>query len=379
MATKFVLDIKGKTEEVVQLLGKYEGFVILLEKYVKDPMGTIKNIMVQNPDLKEEFTDVNSGLDGEFTRQTSINLGKEKLLKRIESLVEELISKDDILKEFITKPLDEIKSNLDIVDTNVNIPSLLERKNRYTRTDLERKFMSDKLLGLLTTELTNQNLNMSNSAFLTKLLNILAVVRSFDFNNAFNNINVYHNKNTSIVNNFKNIGQKGLFSPDINVRENKEFDTSSGEEFLQKSLREIEVENMEGTELDLFNRLLDDLEPTLTRLKDIQVKLEELLSKLTITSHNVASEYGPGIINVLNAYKTTELTNEEFFQKLKDSNITLINYYSVQSDLLVLLSNYITYIVNGIHVFNYVYGLCEQATIKGTIIDGKVGVSLSKK
>ena len=382
MATQLITGIKEKNAKNNALIVTLKYYIDLLKAYQVDSINTIKKIgndTEKNPELAEEFKDIVKGLEGEFTRATSIEMGKQKLLSHLEKAIDNLAKDYVSIQEYVIKPQEDLKTMFDSIDANISIDSVVGRKLRYNRTNLERDFMYKKLIGVLGTKISNLHASLTPKQLLLEIREIIAIIRIFEFDNINTSINLYHNKCALIANNFKVIGKIGEFRPELNKIEHVLIDRSGDEEFNRLLTVANKVEEVSDDELTIFDTIVDELGSTLARLKQIIEQLGTVFTKLNVSPYNVADTYAPGIKEVLTQYSKTELTNEEFFKKLEDSLITLHNVNTVEVDILNVFSNALTNLNNYVYIFNYVYGLCEEATVKGTIIDGKINVGVGKK
>ena len=382
MASQFITEINEKNLKNTNLIKRYIYFLNLIKEYQADNVNTIKKIVTnteKEPELAEEFKDIAKGLEGEFTRATSIEMAKQKLISHLEGSIDDLIEGYKSIKDYVDNPKEQLKVMLDSVDTNVSIPDVVSRKERYNRTDLERDFMSKKLITLLGTKISNTHVSIPPKEFLFSLREVIAIVKIFEFKNIQEAINVYHNKCVHINENFKNIGKPGQFLGEYD-KINVELVDRSGDAEFNKLLSEVKVpDGLPNSELELFDGIVDSLDATLARIKEILEQLSDIFNTLNVSPYNIATTYGPGLKDVLAQYSKTEITNEEFINKLTDAVVILYNANSVEISILNVFANSINILNNYIYIFNYVYGLCEEATVKGTIIDGKINVSLSKK
>ena len=382
MSTQLIEDIKKKNISNSKHIESFKFYIDLIRSYQSDNINTIKKIVSSydnNPELAEEFKDIAKGIEGEFTRATALEMGKQKLISRLEHAVDDMVTNYVSIQTLINKPKEDLHNIFTSVYTNINIESLLDRKTRYNRTNLEKDFMAKKLSTVINTAITKLKISLTSKQYLIDAREILALIRTFEFNTIQKAINIYHNKCAHVANNFKYIGKEGEFHKDQNKIEYQLIEQNGDQKLNQLISLVHKEQEPEISDLELFDGLLDDLTLTRDRLKEIVENLGDVLNTIQVSEFNVEKTYGPGIKDFIKLYSKTELTNNEFLFKLNDSVITLYNTATVETDILNVIANALTNLNNYIYIFAQIYAVCEEATIKGTIIDGRTNVSLSRR
>ena len=83
MSTQLIEDIKKKNISNSKHIESFKFYIDLIRSYQSDNINTIKKIVSSydnNPELAEEFKDIAKGIEGEFTRATALEMGKQKLI-----------------------------------------------------------------------------------------------------------------------------------------------------------------------------------------------------------------------------------------------------------------------------------------------------------
>lgn len=386
---KIISELQQKNINFEILKGNLQFYINTLKDFQVDPDNTIKkiadgkiestvklqdsNVVITDLEtLKSEFSDLKKGLEGEFTRTTSIDIAKRKLLSFLEKTLKTFSDSYTDIYTFINEPKEHLKEVYNVIDTNVDINALQKRKERYHRTNLERDFMQKTTIKVLTTKLANSSIQACAKGFLQKILEVLALIRTFEFKNIDKNVTIYYNRIANIKENFKNIGINGLFNTELAKMLNTIDDISGEQEFnkIMNSMK-IEEDTLHDT-LELLDLTIDDLELTVKQIKTNIDKLTEVCDNFVPSEFNTKYFVNELIPTVLTPYSNLELTDEKFFNSLQDFIVILENSNTVEVDLVRMIGNVITKLDNYIYIFNYVYGACEECTIKGTIISSGV-------
>lgn len=378
-----VNDIEIKNLEFNTLITNMELCLKLLKDFQADPDKTIKEIadgkISQVGILKEEFGDIKKGLEGDFTRATSINIGKKKLLSYLKGKLNEFKDQYRDIREIIIGPKKHLHDIYNVVDTNIDIETLQSRKERYHRSNLERDYMQKTIIKVLTTKLANSKIQACAKGFLQKILEVMAIIRTFEFNNIDKNIIIYNNRCYANRENYRNIGIDSVFNAEETQLFNKP-DVLTGEQHFTNILMSLKLEeDLANDVVDLLDLAIDDLSSTCNQLKINIEKLISVCDKFTTNEFNT-KYYANGIIEaVVDKYDNLELTDDKFFSMLKDSIVVLKNINGIEIDILNLFGNVMSKLDNYLYMFNYIYGACEECSIKGTIISSGVAESNASK
>lgn len=378
-----VNDIEIKNLEFNTLITNMELCLKLLKDFQTDPDKTIKEIadgkVSQVGILKEEFGDIKKGLEGDFTRATSVNIGKKKLLSYLKGKLNEFKDQYRDISEIIIGPKKHLHDIYNVVDTNIDIETLQSRKERYHRSNLERDYMQKTIIKVLTTKLANSKIQACAKGFLQKILEVMAIIRTFEFNNIDKNIIIYNNRCYANRENYRNIGIDSVFNAEETQLFNKP-DVLTGEQHFTNILMSLKLEeDLANDVVDLLDLAIDDLSSTCNQLKINIEKLISVCDKFTTNEFNT-KYYASGIIEtVVDKYDNLELTDDKFFSMLKDSIVVLKNINGIEIDILNLFGNVMSKLDNYLYMFNYIYGACEECSIKGTIISSGVAESNASK
>lgn len=369
-----MLDIKSllteNKEKINGYVTKYIEVVNLLKEFIAAPSETTNKI-VNNKVLPEalisDFKDIQRGLLGEFSKTQSVEIGKHKIINYIEEILQ-TIKKDYISIEGIIKNTQtDILPNLKVMETETDFDLIGRRQTRYAKNALTIKFFNTKLVTTLEPKLLELSLNINAREFLFKLEGALAAVRTMDFNKLVQDWDTYKKSKEFLTENYKNAGNNSFLNSKYEITSS--IDEVDFNTYFKDLLNKIEItDNIEITDMDLLNRIIDTLPRTLKVLKE---NAESLLSTLKSFVDTNPGSFLAILVSIyetaLEPYAKASITADEFNNRIKDSVITINNGLAIDNDIIIKMVNNITELEKGMRLYLYVYQLVNEVTLKGVI------------
>lgn len=291
------------------------------------------------------FEDISKGLQGEFTRDKSIILGRGLLINYLKETMNDIDEDSVVLASEYRKNLnDVVKLNIDSLVNGVDSKVLKEKSNVVLNNPVRREYLSMKLDTILN---RNLDLDLINNITIEQYL-AGSIHRLESMNNKFISKygkTIYEQDSKLSINNFKHSIE--IFNTNTVLDDSEisiqEVDVAKQHEMLIYTIAEYKTEtNVDKLllmidALDLLNEQLDKLESRYNELNDIfkDINFKYIKEFLDIYS----SEVDKYIAGDIDSDKIVVINKVyEKFQK-EIMYVDVVKYHNALSSDLVMLNN----------------------------------------
>lgn len=340
--------------------------ILLLTRYMVNPVDTTNMILNSDLEMKEKFEDVKTELTGEFTKVRAAEIGRNLILKHIETLAKNLKKEKIELTPFIESLHKDAHTAYRTLNNNVDIDTLDRRKEKYVSHYMYTDYFKTKLTQVIATKLTNFPSVLDNRNLLfgfREILSMLSLYNQDDLNKKFK---IFSYRTEFLANNYIAIGTPNFKDEKFNVEVTPTAYTVDGliTKYLEKVLKD---QTFDEDDYTIFNSIVDIMERTLNNIKE---NIDKLYS--TVNSYTSQSELFDTIIdNVYNKmvipFSKSEIITEDFSKRYKDALSILDNLHSVEEELKTFISNIYQKLYTDLEVYGRIYSIVDEITLVGTI------------
>ncbi len=359
------LKLVDKIKIVKELVERYLDGTKLLKDYINNPIETAVSINSGfEGTFGESFKDVITGLNGEFTKNKAIEIGKQKILNYIISIKEEIDKNYLDLEDVIKEPLRIIYDNYNIIMDTTDNGTLKVRKNSYLTNKLTIQYMERRLVGTLEPIVANYSSEISIKDYLIKLLELTKLIREIEFTELEQAHLVYVNKKTylnTMSNKAISVVKDEVIKPAVTI---KEVNTS---EIMTNLLNRIKCVDLYENELDVLSTIIEELPITINTLKE---KIEELNNKL-----NVYSKEKSDTISYLSnlaekaivPYENSEITETDYVEHIENYSGLINNSLVIDNDFITTIANISLELNISLNIYMVIHSIVDKTTLSGTI------------
>ena len=130
---------------LTDIIIKLKDSISLIQRFINNPTNTTKEIINANLTISNNFSEIETGLKGEFTNAKAVDLGKQYLLAYSKSLIEDAIKLNIDLKEYANRIATETLEHLDVIRRNIDMTIINRRRVRYEANNASMRYMTLKL------------------------------------------------------------------------------------------------------------------------------------------------------------------------------------------------------------------------------------------
>jgi len=350
----------------------------LLVRYNRDPDNTVSEVLKQlKTDDREYdvFYDVSRGLNGEFTRDRAIVLGRRNIVYYIENTINELKEEITELSSASEKLLAILETNISsVIETNDSSQSVMDVTKALSE-GVRKEYLAFKMTSVLDpkiqTELTNQQ---TPESFMYNYLqvilktiddahgdesikNALAKWKNIqtDFNTVLYVIKGVVDKNEALV------GMDEYIPKEIDIKPS-EYNTE--EPYLLPTISK-ETGTSEEDKLEVFKKIVEEVNkriPELTTvLKDTSKKIKTVTnkSKLYLVLDDINKNVG--------LYNKGEYTLDVLRSVLEADTIALTNYIYINNQVFNEFMTKLIKINSDVNLLDQASSLNKEILQKGTV------------
>lgn len=355
----------NQSNSVIEEIQNVDKAVKNIRSYITDPVFTVKKITSDpNAEGTEEFKEIEQGLFGEYTKQQATELGLHKLVSIYNTAVNKLKDTNVSYEEFRDSINNELKELLKITCNNVDTKILDRRKERYMTNTFTRQYMLKKLNNEIDVKSASINSLRSADKYLFVIREILASIRLGDFTE-FSKVQAKYQHEIEVIKcNLEDLTSEGL-EPFTVVNSIKIEEENSDDKF-KRLIEETDTPTEDVDMLAVLNSIIDDIGRTVDEIS----KNIDKLSSISVTNRIICIN---DIVDAISSSAVLPYTENKImasdFTRIYGHGVTILNsYVALNTEYKYAYLNAAKTIFDNIKIFNYIYSLLDEVTLKGQLM-----------
>jgi len=349
--------------EINELTVKLVENTRLLVDYIDDPDTVIDKILSKlSTDDKEYdvFYDISKGLNGAYTRDRAIVLGKNNVIYYITTIT-------NTIRKELTELVDAGKQNLDIL--KVNLDSILSTNDsdkvataamKAISTPVDKEYLAIKLTRILEPKIAGDVVMQKElSSFISNWL--LLVQDSLvdprlkdDLNNAIDKLKHIKIDNDTSNQIISHIINEGVLNDEIeeHIISDKVVEPTmmvTEEPYLVPRVNSMDND----TPIDATVGIVEVAKEVKSKLDGVQADYDELVKSTNSITSTTSIEYAlEDIVNVIKVYEKDEIVLSELDARLKAFNIVYANHKNIMNEAYNVLGVNMVKLNSGLNILD---------------------------
>lgn len=347
---------------------------VLLGKYMEEPENTLNSILstIETEEEKKRVSEIIEGLTGEFTRAKALELGKAKIISIIKEKRDQIILDYLEIGNLFREPVETLFDNYNIIINTSVIKTIELRKDVYNSKQMLLDHARRKLPSVVVPLINNAESSKSVAEYISRLNDILTIMKNFDVSDIKNIFNVYLTRKEYIEDLIKKYS-KEFKDEYINIEVvEKRLDTN---EYVNGLINGDTIVEEGKDVMTILDDVIGNMNSTLLSLKDNM----DLLTK-TIKNNNKEKTLTTPIINkfiedsVL-PYSESVITTEEYMDKIAITTNLVKNSINVDLNLVNSVCNKLHELNMLLNVYMVIYSVLDKITLHINIENTTLKVS----
>lgn len=347
---------------------------VLLGKYMEEPENTLNSILnsIESEEEKKRVSEIIEGLSGEFTRAKALELGKSKIVSIIKDKKDQIVIDYLEIGNLFREPVETLFDNYNIILNTSVIKTLELRKDVYNSKQMLLDHARRKLPTVVVPMINNAESSKSVTEYISRLNDILTIMKNFDVSNIKNIFNVYLTRKEYIEDLIKKYS-KEFKDEYINVEiVEKKLDTN---EYVNGLINGDTIVEEGKDVMTILDDVITNMNSTLLSLKDNM----DLLTK-TIKNNNNERTLTTPIINKfiedsVIPYSESVITTEEYMDKIAITTNLVKNSINIDLTLVNSVCNKLHELNMLLNVYMVIYSVLDKITLHINIENTTLKVS----
>ena len=347
---------------------------VLLGKYMEEPENTLNSILstIESEEEKKRVSEIIEGLTGEFTRAKALELGKAKIISIIKEKRDQIVIDYLEIGNLFREPVETLFDNYNIILNTSVIKTLELRKDVYNSKQMLLDHARRKLPTVVVPMINNAESSKSVTEYISRLNDILTIMKNFDVSDIKNIFNVYLTRKEYIEDLIKKYS-KEFKNEYINVEiVEKKLDTN---EYVNGLINGDTIVEEGKDVMTILDDVISNMNSTLLSLKDNM----DLLTK-TIKNNNNEKTLTTPIINKfieesVIPYSESVITTEEYMDKIAITTNLVKNSVNIDLNLVNSVCNKLHELNMLLNVYMVIYSVLDKITLHINIENTTLKVS----
>lgn len=347
---------------------------VLLGKYMEEPENTLNSILnsIESEEEKKRVSEIIEGLSGEFTRAKALELGKSKIVSIIKDKKDQIVIDYLEIGNLFREPVETLFDNYNIILNTSVIKTLELRKDVYNSKQMLLDHARRKLPTVVVPMINNAESSKSVTEYISRLNDILTIMKNFDVSDIKNIFNVYLTRKEYIEDLIKKYS-KEFKDEYINVEiVEKKLDTN---EYVNGLINGDTIVEEGKDVMTILDDVISNMNSTLLSLKDNM----DLLTK-TIKNNNNERTLTTPIINKfiedsVIPYSESVITTEEYMDKIAITTNLVKNSIRIDLTLVNSVCNKLHELNMLLNVYMVIYSVLDKITLHINIENTTLKVS----
>ena len=347
---------------------------VLLGKYMEEPENTLNSILrgIESEEEKKRVSEIIEGLTGEFTRAKALELGKAKIISIIKEKRDQIILDYLEIGNLFREPVETLFDNYNIILNTSVIKTLELRKDVYNSKQMLLDHARRKLPSVVVPLINNAESSKSVAEYISRLNDILTIMKNFDVSDIKNIFNVYLTRKEYIEDLIKKYS-KEFKDEYINIEiVEKRLDTN---EYVNGLINGDTIVEEGKDVMTILDDVIGNMNSTLLSLKDNM----DLLTK-TIKNNNNEKTLTTPIINKfieesVVPYSESVITTEDYMDKIAITTNLVKNSVNIDLNLVNSVCNKLHELNMLLNVYMVIYSVLDKITLHINIENTTLKVS----
>lgn len=347
---------------------------VLLGKYMEEPENTLNSILnsIESEEEKKRVSEIIEGLSGEFTRAKALELGKSKIVSIIKDKKDQIVIDYLEIGNLFREPVETLFDNYNIILNTSVIKTIELRKDVYNSKQMLLDHARRKLPTVVVPMINNAESSKSVTEYISRLNDILTIMKNFDVSDIKNIFNVYLTRKEYIEDLIKKYS-KEFKDEYINVEiVEKKLDTN---EYVNGLINGDTIVEEGKDVMTILDDVISNMNSTLLSLKDNM----DLLTK-TIKNNNNERTLTTPIINKfiedsVIPYSESVITTEEYMDKIAITTNLVKNSIRIDLTLVNSVCNKLHELNMLLNVYMVIYSVLDKITLHINIENTTLKVS----
>lgn len=347
---------------------------VLLGKYMEEPENTLNSILnsIESEEEKKRVSEIIEGLSGEFTRAKALELGKSKIVSIIKDKKDQIVIDYLEIGNLFREPVETLFDNYNIILNTSVIKTIELRKDVYNSKQMLLDHARRKLPTVVVPMINNAESSKSVTEYISRLNDILTIMKNFDVSDIKNIFNVYLTRKEYIEDLIKKYS-KEFKDEYINVEiVEKKLDTN---EYVNGLINGDTIVEEGKDVMTILDDVISNMNSALLSLKDNM----DLLTK-TIKNNNNERTLTTPIINKfiedsVIPYSESVITTEEYMDKIAITTNLVKNSIRIDLTLVNSVCNKLHELNMLLNVYMVIYSVLDKITLHINIENTTLKVS----
>lgn len=336
-----------------------------LKQYIGAPEFTIKKLASSDSELSSIFKEIELAYQGEFTRSKAFELGKHKLLNCIKEQVESIKSNNITLEDYALSLLKDLEEQLEIVNRNIDMTVVNRRRTRYMTNSLTQRYIKQAIQAVIEAKAKEYNSALTLPQFVMVLREIMSRLKVCDLTELVEYIKKYNFKKHVLTTKIENPVEVQPLQSEIQL---KEYEAEQlFRDYLKDAEAALELIATEDGELEIFNTLLDGVEPTYKLIKKNIDNFKEVIKSFATNEQLIVITTDKIYETLVVPYAESRITAVEYQTGLDNLLICLENLMVLATDIRHVILNNVSLLLAHVEIYHKIYTLIEETTIKGQL------------
>lgn len=364
--------MKELTEKYLAKEAKLKGYIDALVKdikylkmFIEAPEFAVKKLSASDSEHANVFKEIEIAMNGEFTRAKALDLGKHKILNCIKEQVDAIKENNITLEEYANSLLKDLTEQLEIVNRNIDMTILNRRRTRYMTNSLTQRYIKHAITSIIEAKAKEYGTSLTLPQFLMVIREVLSRIKVCDLTELVEYIKQYNFNKHVLTNKIENPTDVRPIEPVIKL---KEYETESlFKDYLKEAESAMEVIATEEGELEVFNTILDMIDPTYKCIKSNIEKFEEVIKTFTTNEQLIIATTQKIYETLVVPYAESKITAVEYQTTIDALMLCLNNLMILATDIRHVILNNVTLLLSHVEIYHKIYVLLEETTLKGQL------------
>lgn len=347
---------------------------VLLGKYMEEPENSLNSILsgIESEEEKKRVSEIIEGLTGEFTRAKALELGKAKIISIIKEKRDQIVLDYLEIGNLFREPVETLFDNYNIIINTSVIKTIELRKDVYNSKQMLLDHARRKLPSVVVPLINNAESSKSVAEYISRLNDILTIMKNFDVSDIKNIFNVYLTRKEYIEDLIKKYS-KEFKDEYINIEiVEKRLDTN---EYVNGLINGDTIVEEGKDVMSILDDVIGNMNSTLLSLKDNM----DLLTK-TIKNNNNEKTLTTPIINKfieesVIPYSESVITTEDYMDKIAITTNLVKNSINIDLNLVNSVCNKLHELNMLLNVYMVIYSVLDKITLHINIENTTLKVS----